>query len=104
MWQELFGIKEVSIYDNFFDLEGNSLLAIQLISRLRNTFQVELPLEKLFEEPTVAGLARLIAEGQPGQEELEQLLQEIETLSADEAREELVKESAPADEKERSLG
>ena len=104
MWQELFGIREVSIYDNFFDLEGNSLLAIQLISRLRNTFQVELPIEKLFEEPTVAGLARLIAEGQPGQEELEQLLLEIETLSADEAREELVKESVPADEEERSLG
>ncbi len=104
MWQELFGIREVSIYDNFFDLEGNSLLAIQLISRLRNTFQVEFPLEKLFEEPTVAGLAKLIAEGQPGQEELEQLLQEIETLSADEVREELVKESPPTDEEERSLG
>ncbi len=103
IWQELFGFKEVGIYDNFFDLEGNSLLAIQVISRLRDTFQVELPLEKLFEEPTVAGLARLIAEDQPGQEELEQLLQEIETLSADEVQEELVKESALTDEEERSL-
>ena len=93
MWQELFGIKEVGIHDNFFDLEGNSLLAIQLVSRLRDTFQVELPLEKLFEEPTVAGLATLIAEDQPEQEELEQLLQEIEALSVDQAREELLKEA-----------
>ncbi len=60
VWAQVLGIKRVSIHDNFFELGGHSLLATQIISRLRDVFQVELPLRSLFEAPTVAGLAEKV--------------------------------------------
>jgi natural product biosynthesis luciferase-like monooxygenase protein len=60
LWSEILGFERVSVHDNFFEMGGHSLLASQLISQLRDTFQVELPLRKLFEEPTVAGLAEVL--------------------------------------------
>ncbi|MEH2238171.1 amino acid adenylation domain-containing protein, partial [Nostoc sp.] len=50
------GVTKAGIYDNFFNLGGHSLLATQLISRLKETFQIEIPLRKVFESPTVAQL------------------------------------------------
>jgi amino acid adenylation domain-containing protein/non-ribosomal peptide synthase protein (TIGR01720 family) len=57
MWAEVIGLERLSIYSNFFDLGGHSLLATQLISRVREGFEVEIPLRDLFEMPTVALLA-----------------------------------------------
>jgi acyl transferase domain-containing protein/acyl carrier protein len=87
LWEELFGLQRLSVNDNFFELGGNSLLGIQLISRVRKDFQVELPLGTLFETPTVTGLAAAIAETRLREkeaEEIERLLREIESLSPSE--------------------
>lgn len=60
VWSRLLGVPKVGINDNFFELGGHSLMATQLLSQIRQVFQVELPLRKIFEQPTVAGLAQQI--------------------------------------------
>jgi non-ribosomal peptide synthetase component F len=64
IWAEVLGVERVGVRDNFFDLGGHSLLATQVLSRLRQAFPVDLPLRFLFEEPTVANLARAITQSQ----------------------------------------
>ncbi|MEP0858563.1 amino acid adenylation domain-containing protein [Trichocoleus sp. DQ-U1] len=62
LWAEVLDLERVGIHDNFFELGGNSLVATQLISKVRRTFQVEIPLRNLFELPTIAGLAESISQ------------------------------------------
>ncbi len=57
IWAEVLGIERVGIRDNFLELGGHSLLVTQIATRMRDTFQVELPLRTLFESATVADLA-----------------------------------------------
>jgi amino acid adenylation domain-containing protein len=60
IWGELLGRERVGVHDNFFDLGGHSLSATQLLARLRDTFAVEASLRDFLDEPTVAGLSRLV--------------------------------------------
>src|SRR5262249_21308239 len=57
---ELLRAPRVSVEENFFKLGGNSLVATQLILRVREKFNVELPIYSIFETPTIAGLAQRI--------------------------------------------
>ena len=60
VWQELLGINDVGINDNFFLLGGDSVHATQMISRLRSVFNVEIPMSYFFEFPTVALMSKAI--------------------------------------------
>jgi amino acid adenylation domain-containing protein len=56
-WSDVLGVDRVGIKDNFYDLGGHSLKATQIISRMRQTFNVDIPIRTLFETPTVEGVA-----------------------------------------------
>jgi amino acid adenylation domain-containing protein len=77
---EIIGVEQVGIHDNFFELGGHSLLATRVITRLRETFQVELPLRTLFEAPTVEGLALAITQMQIEAEDTEEMARLIEEI------------------------
>ncbi|MFJ1552007.1 phosphopantetheine-binding protein, partial [Streptomyces sp. NPDC088246] len=62
LWAEVLGVDQVGATDNFFELGGHSLLATQMASRIRDAFELEIPLSALFDHPTVRGLAAVIEE------------------------------------------
>ena len=88
IWREVLRVERVSMHDNFFEMGGHSLLATQIISRIRNGFQVQMPLHSFLETPTVAQLAekvRHIAPAESEDAEMARLLAEIEGLSEEDA-------------------
>ena len=101
IWRDIFGIKQIGINDDFFGIGGNSLIAIQVISRLRKEFDIDLPMSALFEHTTISSLAAVIrsirSEGRSDDEEIlemEQLLAEIENLTPEEIKAALAEETA----------
>jgi FkbH-like protein len=60
IWNQVLNLEQVGIHDNFFDLGGHSLLITQVISRIRNTCQVELPFDVLFRRQTIAEIAEYL--------------------------------------------
>jgi amino acid adenylation domain-containing protein len=83
IWQALLGIEQLGVHDNFIELGGDSLIAVQMLSRLKNIFSVEISLRALFEAPTIAELALVVVmqqAQQSNQESLLQMLSELEQL------------------------
>ena len=70
-WQELLGVGQVGVEDSFFDLGGHSLIAVRLFAMVKKAYRVEFPISVLFEAPTIARCAALIAEriGESGADE-----------------------------------
>ena len=88
MWTEVLGVAEVGVLDDFFELGGHSLRATQIVTRIERTFRVALPLSRLFETPTVAGLAEALVarEERPGRmEAIARVVKRVEALSPEEA-------------------
>ena len=88
IWQDLLGYETIGVHDNFFKMGGDSLLAIQLSTRLREIYQVEITVNNLFDEPTIAMLAAkirdLCAARQDERDVLEDKLAMIENMSPEE--------------------
>ncbi|HEX9987857.1 MAG TPA: amino acid adenylation domain-containing protein [Chloroflexia bacterium] len=64
IWVSVLGIEHVGVHDSFFEVGGHSLAATQVVSRVREALRVELPLRRLFETPTIEGLASAVTEMQ----------------------------------------
>ncbi len=62
IWATVLNLKKIGIYDNFFDLGGHSLLATQVVARIRNTFQIDIPVRVIFDHPTIFELAGFVSE------------------------------------------
>ena len=60
IWQDVLGLEKVGAHDSFFELGGHSLLATQVVLRLSDTFDVDLPLRRLFDRPTISHLAQAV--------------------------------------------
>jgi acyl transferase domain-containing protein/thioesterase domain-containing protein/acyl carrier protein len=60
IWSELVGVQQIGVLDDFFDLGGNSLVAVRLFAAIKKHFRVALPLSTLFEAPTIRQLAALL--------------------------------------------
>jgi len=92
IFQEELKLDRVGIHDNFFEIGGHSLLAIRVISQVRNTFDVEIGVKRIFEEPTVARLAEALTaqEPKPGQmEKIALILKKLDNMTDEEAGAEL---------------
>ena len=75
IWAQTLNVKRVGIYDNFFDLGGNSVPAVQVIAKINALFGIDLPIRAFFERPTVADVSETIEEC---------LIEQLEALSDEE--------------------
>jgi acyl transferase domain-containing protein len=100
VWEHLLGVTPIGIHDKFFELGGHSLLAIQLLARLREIFDLDMPVQRIFEAPTVAQLAESIEQqikttasaAKTDDTSLNDILKLVESLSEDEL-DDLLKEA-----------
>ena len=87
--EDVMGVNEIGLHDSFFDYGGDSLIFLQIASRLRENFNVEISFREMFEVPTVSKLAeavmRELTSGMDS-DELEKMISEIGDLSEEELR------------------
>ncbi|MGZ8478892.1 MAG: non-ribosomal peptide synthetase [Candidatus Binatia bacterium] len=92
IWSEVLSLDQIGVHDSFFDLGGHSLAAFRVVSRVIQTFALELPIKALFDAPTVAEMAAIIVQNQAkraSDEDLAQMLREVEAMTEDEARKQI---------------
>jgi len=101
VWGQVLSLERVSIHDNFFEVGGHSLLAAHVVTRLQQSFKLDISIRAMFDAPTVAGLSDVVSRfqqeaGEPkdldiqtmprGETSLDELLAELNELSDEEAR------------------
>ncbi len=99
IWAMVLKLERVGTQDNFFELGGHSLLATQAMSRIRQAFQVDMPLRAIFEAPTVSSLAAALPDRSSNGsiDAAERLLRELDELSDEEAERLLAAEAGGED-------
>ncbi len=83
IWSEILGVERIGLDDDFFDLGGHSLLAIKMLSRVQESFDLDLLLHSVFEHSTIRELAAAITAelfGAADEDELSALLAEVERV------------------------
>ena len=99
IWASVLGVEQLGVHDSFFELGGHSLLVIQVVVRIREAFEIDLPFRSLFAAPTVAGLAETML-GLVGQrariEQTAELLLQLSRLSDSEVDAMLAHGDSPA--------
>ena len=96
IWADILSLDRVGIHDNFFDLGGHSLAATRVVSQVIKKFQLEIPLQVLFQSPTIAEMAQVITESQAkklDEAELNRMLAELEALSDEQAQQAVARQS-----------
>ena len=84
IWATVFKVEKIGVEDNFFDLGGSSLAAIQISFQIQKRLKVEIPLKEFFDNPTISGLSKKVEAGlieSTNVANLEKLLDEIEGVS-----------------------
>jgi amino acid adenylation domain-containing protein len=97
IWAAVLSLDRVGIHDNFFDLGGHSLAATRIVSQVIKKFRLEIPLQSLFQSPTIAEMTAVIAESRAkklGKTDLRRILTELESLSDEDAKKLLADQGA----------
>jgi acyl carrier protein len=95
IWMQILGVEWVGIHDNFFKIGGHSLLATQLLVQIQDVLGIEIPLQLVFDAPTIADFAGAILKDESNQEHIErviELLLSVTELSEEEVEARLVAE------------
>ena len=88
IWSGIFGIEQIGIHERFTDLGGHSLMALQILTRLRTQCRVDITLRDFFEAPTIALLSAVVRD---------RMIQDLENLTDEEVRELIAKETQAHD-------
>jgi acyl carrier protein len=87
IWQRVLGLDAIGVQNNFFELGGDSVMIIQIVRLIHETFQVSLPMHLMFEKTTIASLAEAVKQQQEisRHEQIADLIERVSQMSEEEA-------------------